>query len=620
MKKTLQQHFHLKLIEGLFLSIFLFCSVRLSAQSTDLTIFEDDFNRTALGSFWQAQRGWSIKAGLAFNKDDIGTLRTSAAYSQPSYIIETSAKGFTSGYYREFRITFGQANLYNDSMYVLRFSMYGSGLLTLGRSTDNIYNPKPLDEVAVYPNFISVRWYKFKIARYKSGLIQVYVDKGTGYGTVPLLEAIDSEYGKTGHVGWQVSTQTAGEDFYVDWIRAYKPAMEKPAIKEKPVEDNLITQVSANSERSYKVSKLTAGVKEYTDRNYTITTVPPYLKGASFIQTANDDKKNASDNFLSMFLKKAAIVYIGYDPRSTAIPDWLKLWTKTRDRISTTDPRLPYLEVYSKLVETWQVYPYPLLLGGNLSSPAFGAETNYLVAAVERPNVIYLQAEDASLAGAMIANNHTNYNGTGFVDFINPSKDYIEWTVKIDVPGVYNLGFKFANGKSADRQLEIKTDGTNAETISFSSTSSWSSWAFYSGPNVFLTRGTHKIRATATGSSGPNIDELSLYYSSSSDPDMTGQKDVKNKDLISYLFEPAVKAYPNPFVQSTKIYYSLKEKAHVVLSIYSLQGQRVQILVNGIQYPGDYQATFNAGKLSAGTYFYQLQTGNEVKVGKLFKE
>lgn len=616
MKKIIQASF-----PAFFLLMFLLVTNTLSAQSGDSIIFRDDFNRATLGSFWQAAYSWSIVNGSAYSFIDGtgGTLRTSQNYSQTSYVIETKARGFTGSYKREFRISFGQANLSDERMYVLTYKPYYRGTLTLSRSTNNVYFPEPLDEVVLYPDLDSSRWYNFKIARYKSGLIQVYLDKGEGYGTIPLLEAIDLTYVETGHIGWQVDTETSAESFYVDWIEAYKPCVEKPAVREKPNEDDLITQVSAKSEKLYNVAKIDTGLNVYTDRDYTITSVPAYLKGASFVQTAMDDKKNTSDTFLTFFVKKDAIIYVGYDPRGKAIPAWLNKWTKTGDYIGTTDPGSNYLEVYSKLAKAGELYPSPLLLGGNLASPAYGSEMNYLVAAIERPKLLPLQAEDAFLTGAEAANNHPGYHGDGFADYKNLINDYIEWTVEIDIPGTYNLGFTYANGDVADRPLQITDDGVSFGILAFSSTSSWSAWSFLSGFNVFLSRGVHKIRATAIGASGPNIDELSLYYTSSSSP-VTLAKNIQSTGLNSFLPGLTHRAYPNPFNESTKIYYTLKEKSKVSLAVYSSQGQQVQLLVNNIQEAGDYQATFNAGKFSTGMYFYRLEAGDKVKVGKLIKK
>ncbi|MEP6595172.1 MAG: T9SS type A sorting domain-containing protein [Ginsengibacter sp.] len=623
MKTILPPRFYFKLFKVFSILMLFLASTNLFGQTSDKTIFRDDFNRITLGTVWQTNN-WSIVDESAFNGNG-GPLRTTAAYDDSSYIIETVAKGFTNNRYREFRITFGQVNLSNDSTYVVCYTEYLGGTLTLGRSTDNVIYPKYLlDQVAIYPDFNDIQWYKFKIARYKSGLIQVYIDKGSGYGTIPLLEAIDLGYTTLGHFGWREDNEVSPIGFYVDWIGARKPATEKPAIREKPTEDNLITQVSAKSGRSYKVAKLNNGVNAYTDRNYIVTSVPSYLKGASFIQTAMDDKSNISDAFLASFIKKDAVVYIAYDPRATSRPAWLDSWTKTGDFIGTTDPGTGYLEVYSRLIQYGELYPHPLLLGGNFANPASGSGVNYLVAAVERPDFGQFQAEDAFLSGAVIANNHINYYGSGFVNYINPSKDYIEWTINIDVPGIYNLSFGYANAGLTNRPLQVSDNGANISILPFSPSGSWDSWGFMSGPNVFLTSGIHKIRTTAIISSGPNVDYLNLYYLSSSVPPtntvVAARSSEFNNNSTNNSLIGSHKAYPNPFVESTKIYYTLKEKANVFLSIYSLQGQQLQVLVNGIREIGNYEATFKADKLSAGIYFYRLQTGNEVKVGKLLKE
>jgi hypothetical protein len=490
------------------------------------------------------------------------------------------------------------------------------------RSETNIYDAQVLDEAAVFPNLNTSAWYNFRIARYKSGLIQVYIDNGSGYNATPLLEAIDSTYSTLGHFGWQVDTQTSAEAFYVSWISARKPDVEKPAIKEKPIEDDLITQVSAESGKAYNMAKLITGARQYIDRDYTITSVPQFLNGASFIQVANDDKLNTANSFLTFFVKAPAIVYVAYDSRASILPAWLSDWTKTPYRIETSDQSAGYLNVYSKLTENpGNIYPNPIVLGGNLSGSADGAQTNYFIAAIRRPEATILQAEDALLSGAVVANDHENYNGTGFADFKNPDADFIEWTVNINVPGTYNVGFKFANAGIEERSLQITDNGIDARTVSFSAiSSSWSSWAFVSGPEIFLSPGIHKIRLRATGTSGPNVDELSLYYISNKIPLPLLARTAGTEVTADQLQPVYIRAYPNPFVQQTKIYYQLKEKAKVNLSIYNVQGQQVRLLENSIHEAGSYVTGFNAANLAKGIYVYRLQIGNTIKTGKLVKE
>lgn len=65
--------------------------------------------------------------------------------------------------------------------------------------------------------------------------------------------------------------------------------------------------------------------------------------------------------------------------------------------------------------------------------------------------------------------------------------------------------------------------------------------------------------------------------------------------------------YPNPFNPSTKINYSLPDNSFVSLIVYDVVGNKVAELVNGFKIKGEYDAEFNASKLTSGIYFYQLR-------------
>ncbi|WP_347158079.1 CBM35 domain-containing protein [Pontibacter chitinilyticus] len=606
----------------LFLCCLLAPSV-LFAQSGKV-LFRDDFNQGFLGDEWQAYRSWSAGDGSAHNRVDGigGTLLTKRALDAPAYVIETAAKGFTNSYWREFRLIFGQVDLNSDSAYVVTYTPNSGGRLTLARATDNILYPEVLDEVVLHPDLKPNKWYKFRIARYESGLIQVYLDKGNGngYGKTPLLEAIDSTYSKLGHFGWREDTQTSPEDFYVDWIEVRTPNEAKPPVEEKPEADDMITQVSASSGATYDVAKLKAGIKVFTDRDYTVTSVPDYLQGASFIQTANNDKSASDTDFLTMFLKKDAIVYVAYDPRGKELPNWLQDWTKTGDVIHTTDPGSSYYEVYSKSLGYGELYPQAFVLGGNLAKPAVGSEMNYMVIAIEKPAAVKLEAEDATLSGAVVATDHVGYSGTGFVDFINPLDDYIEWNVNVTVAGAYSLGISFSNGREPQRPLELAVDGKQAVVYPFETTYSWESWAYYNGPVVYLTKGAHTIRATAKGFSGPNVDYLTLNYTATTAPAINAVAALDAKRINQVENAARAFAYPNPFQAATTISYTLQERGRVYLAVYNSKGQKVEVLVNKVQEAGTYDVTYSTAALQNGLYIYQLNAGGKRGSGKLLKQ
>ncbi len=75
--------------------------------------------------------------------------------------------------------------------------------------------------------------------------------------------------------------------------------------------------------------------------------------------------------------------------------------------------------------------------------------------------------------------------------------------------------------------------------------------------------------------------------------------------------------FPNPFNPSTRIRFTLARRAHILLSIYSMLGQKIAELVNETQEAGPHEITFDARGLASGVYFYRLQAGNDIQTRKL---
>lgn len=74
--------------------------------------------------------------------------------------------------------------------------------------------------------------------------------------------------------------------------------------------------------------------------------------------------------------------------------------------------------------------------------------------------------------------------------------------------------------------------------------------------------------------------------------------------------------YPNPFNPSTKISFSLADDSKVVLSVYNILGQQVEVLLNGNLPAGQHKISFNSTLLNSGIYFYKLEA--TAKDGKTF--
>ena len=80
--------------------------------------------------------------------------------------------------------------------------------------------------------------------------------------------------------------------------------------------------------------------------------------------------------------------------------------------------------------------------------------------------------------------------------------------------------------------------------------------------------------------------------------------------------------YPNPFNPVTTIRYDVPEQSLVRMEIYNVLGQKVAVVVNGIQDPGFHAVRWNGtnmygNPLSSGMYFYHIQAGDFRSIKKL---
>jgi glucose/arabinose dehydrogenase len=120
------------------------------------------------------------------------------------------------------------------------------------------------------------------------------------------------------------------------------------------------------------------------------------------------------------------------------------------------------------------------------------------------------QAEDATISQGTVATNHAGFTGTGFVDYTNVAGSFVEWTVNQAAAGTVGLTFRFANGTTVARPMDITVNGTPVANLAFPGTGSWDTWQPLA-VNGTLVAGANRIRATATtANGGPNVDRLSV--------------------------------------------------------------------------------------------------------------
>ena len=109
----------------------------------------------------------------------------------------------------------------------------------------------------------------------------------------------------------------------------------------------------------------------------------------------------------------------------------------------------------------------------------------------------------------------------------------------------------------------------------------------------------------------------SLWYSAWIDAGLLSPTTVKTGERLGAERFALLQNYPNPFNPTTVIPYQVKETTFINLTIYDLLGNRVAVLVNEKEGPGNHQVTWDPEGLSAGVYVCRLQAGSYGQTRKL---
>jgi hypothetical protein len=117
-----------------------------------------------------------------------------------------------------------------------------------------------------------------------------------------------------------------------------------------------------------------------------------------------------------------------------------------------------------------------------------------------------------------------------------------------------------------------------------------------------------------------NIGDLSGYFAG---PSLGGTDPAITVNTPSSIEEnvPASTSlyqnYPNPFNPATTIKFDLASAGNVKLSVYNYNGQLVKSLVDGAMNAGHHSVNFDASSLSAGVYYYTMETAGKTMTQKM---
>jgi len=229
------------------------------------------------------------------------------------------------------------------------------------------------------------------------------------------------------------------------------------------------------------------------------------------------------------------------------------------------------------------------------------------------PGLQTLEAETAVLNGAKVASNHPDFSGTGFVDYIHPTGDYIEWTVNKAVAASALLSFRYANAKETDRPLQLEVNGVLVNPgLSFPTTGAWTNWAAVNAA-VNLNAGVNTVRLTAVGYSGPNIDYLAYANDTSIvtalRPALEKNRIPASSDLLKVVISP------NPASGNARLVLNSSSALPVDIEITDMAGRTYRKTKFSVT--GSNIFNFSVSDLPAGTYVVKVKQGNNLKSSKM---
>ena len=81
-----------------------------------------------------------------------------------------------------------------------------------------------------------------------------------------------------------------------------------------------------------------------------------------------------------------------------------------------------------------------------------------------------------------------------------------------------------------------------------------------------------------------------------------------------------MEVYPNPVSQSATVSFFLTDASSVVIELMDVNGRSLKVIADADFSEGNHEAAFNRGSVSAGIYFLQVKTNEEVMMKKMVIE
>ncbi len=213
-------------------------------------------------------------------------------------------------------------------------------------------------------------------------------------------------------------------------------------------------------------------------------------------------------------------------------------------------------------------------------------------------------------------NEHWNYNGVKTA-WVPKSKNI--WFTEIGYPSVHaatNEPNVFPPGlpKGSDGSVDF-----DVQRLAFQALSDTMGQKEYIGPRFVWNVDARPFptfpQAIEIWADGPNWEKGHWIQGKiHDDTTAVGDGGIVAAQPDEYALFPC---YPNPFNPITTIAYSLPKTSDVTLTIYTITGQKVAVLVDGHHEAGHHSVLFDGSGFANGVYLYLLEAGSFVETRRM---
>jgi hypothetical protein len=156
----------------------------------------------------------------------------------------------------------------------------------------------------------------------------------------------------------------------------------------------------ATNLNQYSVTTMNVGTTYFSDRTFSITSMPASLAGAEGIRTQNDHKDSNAASWITFDVSQNVYVYVAYDNRAAGNPPpWLQAYEDTGLGIGVTDTGASPHRLFRKLFNPGQVV-LPGNVFGGIVGTAPGSMYFVLITAV--PLFVQEPQSQAALEGSTV--------------------------------------------------------------------------------------------------------------------------------------------------------------------------------------------------------------------------